>query len=230
MYFRSNYTIEDLLLFSERVYDRMFELHNAAVWPMHVVAIAAGLFVLFVAFNPSERGVRIAFGLLAMAWLFVAGAFFYARYATINWAAVYIVPLFGLMAALLGWFAVRAKPPEVSCNGTFPKVIAGSVLVLSLVAYPLLDVLSGRPWIAAQVFAIAPDPTVVATLGFLALSRGAGVLVAMIIPVLWAAITALTLYALGRPEFIVAPIAAAACLTVYVTGNRRRGSPQGHAG
>ena len=37
------YRAEDFLLFSPRVYWRMFELHNAALWPLHVLTLAAGL-------------------------------------------------------------------------------------------------------------------------------------------------------------------------------------------
>jgi hypothetical protein len=40
------YRAEDFLLFSPRVYWRMFELHNAALWPLHVLTLAAGLIII----------------------------------------------------------------------------------------------------------------------------------------------------------------------------------------
>src|ERR1700752_2916331 len=40
------YRPEDFLLFSPRVYWRMFELHNAALWPLQVLALAAGLIII----------------------------------------------------------------------------------------------------------------------------------------------------------------------------------------
>ena len=36
----------NFLLFSPRVYWRMFELHNAALWPLQVLALAAGLIII----------------------------------------------------------------------------------------------------------------------------------------------------------------------------------------
>src|SRR5687768_15818374 len=47
------YRPEDFLLFSPRVYWRMFEQYNAALWPLHVLALAAGLvIILLVAWRP----------------------------------------------------------------------------------------------------------------------------------------------------------------------------------
>src|SRR5262245_6330489 len=40
------YRPEDFLLFSPRVYWRMFELHNAALWPLQVPVLAAGLVII----------------------------------------------------------------------------------------------------------------------------------------------------------------------------------------
>ncbi len=39
----STYRLEDFLLFSPRTYYRLFELHNAAVWPGQVLALAAAV-------------------------------------------------------------------------------------------------------------------------------------------------------------------------------------------
>ena len=40
------YAPEDFLLFSPRVYWRMFELHNAAVWPSQALALLVGAAIL----------------------------------------------------------------------------------------------------------------------------------------------------------------------------------------
>lgn len=220
MFDRLNYRLDDFLLFSARVYDRMFELHNIAVWPAQVAAMAIGLYLLAIAINPNARTARVAFGLLALVWLFVAVAFLYLRYATINWAAVYVAPLFVLMAMLLSFFALRPNPPELSRRGRVSRTLGIGVLLYSLFGYPLLPLLTGKSWQAAQVFGVAPDPTAMATLGFLTLCTGSGILTAMIIPALWAVATGLTLYALASAEFVVAPLAAALCITVHLVGRR----------
>ncbi len=225
MFDRLDYALADLLLFSPRVYDRMFELHNAALWPAHLAALAAGLYLVAVALKPSQQAIRLAFGLLAVIWLLVAYQFLYVRYAAINWAVIYVVPFFALMALILAWFAIRPKPVEISCRRNPAGMMALGVLLLSLFGYPMLSVVSDRPWYTAEVFAVAPDPTVTATLAFLAMSRGVTVLPAMIIPLLWTIVTALTLFALGRPEFFVAPLAAAACIAAHLGGASGRAAP-----
>jgi hypothetical protein len=226
MSLRSNYAIEDFMLFSDRVYDRMFELHNMALWPLHLLAAAIAVLLVAVALKPSPGKVRLAYGALSLVWFFVAGAFLYARYAPINWAALYAVPVFVIMALILAGFAVRANPPDLTGRRSLSAMVALGVLVLSLVGYPLISLASGTSWYAVQVFAIAPDPTATATLAFLALSRGRGVLAAMLIPSLWAVLAGLTLYALGRGEFVVAPLAAAACLAAAIAGRWHAALPE----
>lgn len=217
---RADYAIEDLVLFSERVYDRMFELHNGALWPLHIVAVAIGIYLVFVALKPSPARMRAGLVLLSAVWLFVAGAFFYQRYATINWAAVYVVPAFVAMAAILCALAVRARPVVAELRSALSGRTAVMVLLFALVGYPLLGLLAGKSWLAAQVFAIAPDPTVGATLGFLVLCRGVAARVAMIVPVLWSVVTALTLYGLGSAMFVVTPAIAVLCVIVQVCASR----------
>ncbi|MEM8973465.1 MAG: DUF6064 family protein [Pseudomonadota bacterium] len=222
--FRSNYAIGDFLLFSERVYDRMFELHNSYVWPLHFVAMAIGLFLLVVAVRPRPRFVRIAFALLTVIWLFVAAVFVYGRYAAINWAAIYLLPLFVAMAAVLLFWAVRSKVPELEQKTGLALLIAVGVLAFSIVGYPLLGLITGKSWSTAEVFGISPDPTVVATLAFVSLVRVSRALLPMLLATVWTAITALTLYALDRSDFFVAPLAAFLCIAAYVIETRQRRS------
>lgn len=220
MFDRLNYSIDDFLLFSARVYDRMFELHNIALWPAHIVSIAIGLYLIGVVFYPNPRAVRIAFALLALVWLFVAVAFFSMRYTTINWAATYVTPFFALMAFVLVHFALRRVPPSLSGRALLPRTIGIGILLFSLFGYPFLAALAGKPWQAAQLFGIAPDPTATATLGFLTACAGPGVRSAMSIPALWAVATGLTLYALERTEFALAPLAAALCIAASLVARR----------
>ncbi|MFY0615112.1 MAG: hypothetical protein JXQ99_26520 [Hyphomicrobiaceae bacterium] len=219
MFDRTNYGLADFLLFSARVYDRMFELHNAALWPTHFLALVFGGYIVAVALKPSRRGARIVFVLLALIWLSIAAVFFAERYASINWAAVYIVPIFVLQALLLGLLARRSEATVISSCGRFSDALTRGVLLFSLLGYPLAVVVLGRPWYGTELFAIAPDPTVTATLAFLVMARGTVALLATIIPLFWVVITSLTLYALGSHQFAIAPLAALVCGVAYI---RRR--------
>ncbi len=74
------------------------------------------------------------------------------------------------------------------------------MLVLAVAAYPLLAILTRGESRQAEVFGIAPDPTVLGTLGVLCTARGRGRALLAIIPLLWAVASAVTLSLLGAPE------------------------------
>jgi hypothetical protein len=201
------YSLENFLMFSPRVYWRLFELHNAAVWPLQIVALLLGAAILALVLRPapwSGRAIAIA---LAVAWIFVAWSFLWSRYATVNWAIAYVAPVFALQGLLLLWAGARGHRGS-AVAGT-RGVIGLSLYLYALVLHPLVAVLAGRPVQAAEVFGIAPDPTAIATLGLLAMARGQAAWPLLAVPVLWCLVSAITLYAMGAPEAVI-PIAAAA--------------------
>ena len=85
------YALEDFLLFSPRVYWRMFELHNEAVWPLHVVALLLGAAILVWVVRPRPWSDRAIAVILGVAWIWIGWAFLWKRYSGINWAVAYVV-------------------------------------------------------------------------------------------------------------------------------------------
>ncbi|CAH2404521.1 DUF6064 family protein [Mesorhizobium ventifaucium] len=201
------YRLEDFLLFSPRVYWRMFELANAASWPLHLLTLAAGLaIVLLVLRRPRRHGLWIAL-VLAAFFAFVGWSFLWNRYAVIDWAIAYVAPVFGLQAPLLAFGGARGS---LAFNR---RDIAGRlgllIAVAGLVVYPLLPPLFGRPWASAEVFGIAPDPTAIVALGVLLAASGGPVPLLFAIPLLWLLISGLTLHAMGDPQAWLPLLAAA---------------------
>ena len=189
-----SYRLSDFLLFSPRVYWRMFELHNEALWPLPLATLALGIAMLIlVILRPRRSGRWIAI-VLAILWALVGWSFLWHRYAAINWAAFYIAPFFGLQALLL---LVGGLLDRLRFDQSGVRHAAGCGLVtFALVGYPLLAPLSGRPWAGAEIFGITPDPTVIATLGFLVFVRAKMALLLMPIPILWCVISSTTLLAM----------------------------------
>jgi hypothetical protein len=213
------YSLSDFLLFSPRTYYRLFELYNTDLWPAHVLALAAGLAVL-VSMMVRDGGWRRAAGvLLAACWLWVAWAFLLGRYATINWAAAWFASLFVVQAALLPVLAGTGG----GTVGNVPRSRrAGAItlFVFALVVYPLIGVAVGRPWTQAELFAIAPDPTALGSLGFALLAPTAGrrwLLLA--IPLLWCAVSGATLWTMAASD---APVLPAAGLVALIVAALRR--------
>jgi len=163
----ASYSLSDFLLFSPATYFRLFELHNAAWWPAQLAALGAGAALVALSMRSSPGAGRIAALILAAAWLWVAWSFHHERYAAINWAAKYYAWAFAAQGVLLAWAAARGNLRLGAPWSTRTRIGLG-LLILALAGWPLIAPVAGRGWAGAEVFAFAPDPTVLATLGVLA--------------------------------------------------------------
>jgi hypothetical protein len=224
------YRLSDFLMFSARTYRRLFELHNADLWPLPVIAGIGGALALVVAWRRrhlSARATSMALTVLAAAWLWVAWAFQLQRYAAINTAGPWFAAAFALEALLLvaaGLASLRSSSePPASGRRWGLGLFAFAVL-----AYPWLGLLFGRPLSQAEVFGIAPDPTALGTLGVLLLTSQPGdaivarraLALAWPIPLLWCAVSGATLWAMEAPEAPLLPVLAAIAVTVAVRSSR----------
>ena len=188
-------SLEDLLLFEPRVYWRLFALENEALWPAQPVLLAAGgLLVLCLLSGrpPSGRWLGPALG---AAWLWTGWQFVALRYGAVNWAAPAFAWGFYAEAMLVAALGLSGRLVLDRWRRTWPGI---GLLAAALLAWPFLAALDGRPWGQAEVFAIAPDPTAIATLGLLALAvRSRWTALLCIAPALWLALSALTLFTMG---------------------------------
>lgn len=219
------YRPEDFLLFSPRVYWRMFELHNAAHWPLQVLTLAAGVIILLIVAWRPRSSARWLTLLLAILWIFVGWSFLWSRYATINWAAAYVAPAFAVEGVLL--LVAGSLPDGLAFDR---RGLAGwtgyFLLVFALVGQPLLAPLQGRGWLSSEIFGIAPDPTAIGTLGVLLLARGRLLPLLLPIPVLWCVLSGMTLRTMGEPQAWAPHAALLLAVATWIwTIIRRRRSP-----
>ncbi|HET6779298.1 MAG TPA: DUF6064 family protein [Gemmatimonadales bacterium] len=198
-----SYSLSDFLLFSPRTYYRLIERYNLAVWPAHVATLGLGLgFLALLRRKTAWQGRSIA-GVLALLWAWVAWAFLWQRYLTINWAAVYILPLFTLEVLLLLWIGLVRNRLTFQVSRRLPGVAGTALLAFSVVGYPALAPVLGRSWRQAEVFGIAPDPTVLGTAGLLLLTEGRARWGLLAVPLIWCLVSGLTLWTMGSPEAIL---------------------------
>jgi hypothetical protein len=216
------YRPSDFILFSSETYRRLFELYNRDLWPLHFVALAAGVAVLVLVLRRS-RG-RVVAAILAAAWLWVAWAFHLERYATIQIAARWFAAAFALEALLLVWTGVVhdrfRSAPEVR---PIQRMGLG-LFAFALFVEPLIGPLIGRDWTTVELFGLAPDPTAVATLGVIVFASDRIRWSLLVIPLLWCAVSATTLWAMREPDALVLPVAGAIALALAVwrqTGGSR---------
>jgi hypothetical protein len=95
-------------------------------------------------------------------------------------------------------------------------ILGIALFILSLSLYPMIAPLSGRPWHQAEIFGVAPDPTVLATLGLLLLARGRPRWQLLVVPVLWCVISGATLWAMDSPDAWVSPLGALLALAASI--------------
>lgn len=211
-----SYSLRDLLLFSPQTYYRLFELHNLAWWPLHIMALAFGVAVLALGWRGGDRAGRAIAAILALSWLWVAWGFHWQRYASINLAAGYFAWAFAAQGLLLFWLGVvrgRLTPASVS---SMQSRFGLGLLLFALGLVPVMGPLLGRSWTQAEVFGMAPDPTALATLGVLLLANGRRTYALYPIPVAWCLISGATLWAMEAPDFAIMPIAALLAVSVTV--------------
>ena len=185
-------TFEDLLPFSPDVYWRLFALENDALWPLQPAVLAAvTLLVLGLARGRRPSG-RWLGPVLGAAWLWTGWHFVALRYGTVNWVAPALAWGFYAQAAMLTALGLSRRLVFLRRG---PGAWLGiGLLGAGALAWPIFAPLDGRSWRETEVFAISPDPTAVATLGLLALAaRTRWTALLCVVPVLWLAVSALTL-------------------------------------
>jgi hypothetical protein len=219
------YRLSSFLLFSPRTYFRLHELYNLDIWPAQVIALALGVAILILLRNPGAWTNRIVVLILACSWIWIAWAFHLRRYASINWAATYFAAAFTVEALLLLWTgAIRSTLRFDSAS--WLRRPGFYVIVFALVVQPLLGRLAGRGWTQSEVFGVAPDPTVVATLGVLLLARHPQRAVLMTIPLLWCALSGALLWAMRTPDALVMPLIGIATVIAAAAGRVASQAPR----
>jgi hypothetical protein len=194
------YEPSNFLLFAPRTYYRLIEQYHAAIWPAQLVALVVGIAILALAHGEWRWRGRAIAAILAVCWAWVALAFHFQRYATINWAATWFAAAFMLEALLLIAVGVIGDRLRFAATSD-PIAHAGLALVLlGLFVQPLLGPLAGRNWSQAEIFGITPDPTAVVTLGLLLrASRPVDARLALI-PLSWCAVGGAFLWTMRSPE------------------------------
>jgi hypothetical protein len=202
------YSLSDFLLFSPRTYYRLIERYNLALWPAHLLTFALGVTIAVLLRRSTPARSRAIAGMLAALLAWVGWAFVATRYATINWAAVWLAWLFAVEALLLGWLGAATGRLRFAWAKDASSRFGAALFALAMGLYPLLAPALGRGWTQAELFGIAPDPTVLATMGILLMAEGSPRVrwAALAPPVAWCLLSGATLLAMRSPEtWIVLP-------------------------
>ena len=143
------YSLSDFLLFSARTYRRLFELYNVDIWPAQSVALALGCILLALMWRPRAGQGRYVSVILMVGWIWVAWAFHWRHFVTINWAATYFAYVFAFEALLLFVFGIvldelTFEPRSVAHRVGFANVAAELRRALARARSRLRDAPKGK--------------------------------------------------------------------------------------
>ena len=186
-----SYHLSDFILFTEDSYYRLFELYNQAIWPLHALAYLLVFFVIYLINKKPAWGGRVIAGILAISWLWIAWAFLYQRFYPIHVVANGYAYGFVVQAVLIAWFGFIKNGFYFVSHARRKNMTGVFLILLSVIVYPLLPLFLNRPIEQAEVVLLAPDPTVLFTLGVLFLHVRMAML--YVLPLVWCIVSVLTL-------------------------------------
>ncbi|HET8904751.1 MAG TPA: DUF6064 family protein [Saccharospirillum sp.] len=203
-----SYRLSDFILFSERVYWRLFDQVNDLAGAFLTVLIALGC-LLLVGVWSRHRAVRNATAMLLGAfWVSSAILFLWFYYTPVNWAARYAVPFFFLEAGLLILLSFTGQLSRSLHKNDVKGWLGFVLLAYAVVIHPFTSLMFGRTLASAEIVGLAPDATAMATLGVVLVTATTRALYLLLpIPVLALTLSGLTLHALGTAEAWVIPVA-----------------------
>lgn len=228
----SSYRLEDLLMFSPFAHARLFDLVNRETWPAPLAAGALPALLGAALLSRRPGGPALALVLLALGTASMAELHLRQSLAGLTAVALPWAAAFGLLAlaaaglALHGWRSLPAAQPAPRCTPGAPGEPAARALAALLtglaLCWPLTAPWLGRSVWQAEVYALAPDPTVLGWLAWATLAPlQARLWLAMaVVPLAWCVFAGLLGAALGSPLAAVLPLAGTAVLAMRVVRAR----------
>lgn len=192
--------------------------YNETIWPAQIVAVLLGLGLVALPFanHRHDATARIAAVLLATAWAWTGAVYEWSYYATLNWAGMFHAALFALQALALLWFGVWRGRLRIGFVRRFPVAVGLALAVGAVVVYPAIDRLTGTGWPDARFAGLMSDPTALATLGVLLISRPRAPVALWIVPLFWAFFTGWWGWLLGSGDWFVGPAAGVLTLAILM--------------
>jgi hypothetical protein len=183
--------------------ERFFELfaqYNLAIWPMQIVAMIAGLLVLWLLWSSTRLAAAVILGLLGAMWLVNGIGYHWLFFAQINPIARVFAAIFVLQALLLVFAALTRSGLRFRIGKQPASIIGLACVLFAFFIYPVIGWLAGHRYPAMPMFGLAPCPTTIFTIGVLLLGQWREVRWLLAIPGIWAAIGGSASFLLGVPQ------------------------------
>jgi hypothetical protein len=213
------------LPFTTEAFFGVFERYHEVLWPAPIFLTGLALGALVLAFVRRAWADRAALAVLALLWGWMAVAYHWTFFASINPAAWAFGALFALQALVFAWTGVVKGRLHFAPGRTATTMLGGVLIAYALLVYPLLGGALGHHFPAAPTFGL-PCPTTLFTVGLLAFLRRRFPAHVLVIPVLWTAVGTSAAYSLGMREDL--GLVAAGLVAVYLSFEAFRARRQRH--
>jgi hypothetical protein len=206
--------------FTTEQFFAVFASYNEAVWPAQLVLALAAAAVAMVTWRRPGLGARVAPAFLAVLWVWSGVAYHLAQFARINPIANLFGGLFVVQGFLFAWAWRRGELRFASPSGSL-RLVSAAAVVYALVLYPVLGAALGHRYPAAPTFG-APCPSTIFTFGILLWAQPRVPLRLVVIPALWAVLTAPMALGWGVWQDAAMPLIAVVAVVALARRNRPR--------
>ena len=206
-----------MIPFSADVFFSFLAQYNQAIWPAQIVASLMAFAAVYLALRPRQNAGRIIAAILAFFWIWTGAVYHLSFFALINFWDLGFGLLFLIQGLLLLWSGVVRNRLDPAQAMPRPVFAAGLFAVASaLIAYPLLSAVFGRELAEIAWVGSSPAPTILLTLGLLALSRAGRLWALSIIPLFLCLTGSLVAYLLPLPQdWLLLPAGLAVILAAF---------------
>ena len=196
-------SLGDFSLYLPEVWLELFGSYNEDIWPLHIVMAIFGPGLLYLATSARPAARNLALLGLGGCWLFVAVAYHYQYFTSINWMAYGFAVLCmvqGLLLIVLGAFS---RSTRIEDSGMTNKAAIVAILLIALAAVPIAGIIDGRHWGQIDLFGVGPDSTALVTTGFLLSTRTDYKWGLIVIPTIWLFVSFATTWPFGMVQGLV---------------------------
>ena len=172
------------LPFTTAEFFEVFAAYNQAVFPVQFILIGLSLVGLYLLIRRKKEAGKYVNGFLALLWLWMAIVYHLVFFSSINPAAILFGVLFIVQGGIFLLYGFYRNRISYRIEHNVYGVAGMSMIVYSILLYPLLGWWNGHIYPASPTFGL-PCPTTIFTFGILLFSISRLPWFILIIPVIW---------------------------------------------
>ena len=192
----------------------VFRRYNQAVWPVQGVLVVLAIVAIVAAVSGGPRASRLVSAIVAVLWLWAGAAYHLTFFRDINPMATLFAIAFIAEAVVFVWVGVVRNSLNFDVRSGWSGVVGASIIIYSLVAYPIVGMALGHKLPSAPTFGV-PCPTTIFTFGLIVWTTPPRSRAIVIIPALWSVIAFFAAIQLGMWEDL--GLTAAALVAIAAT-------------